>query len=94
MFGRHSSFGLRESHRVWGLQSSPRAESFVYVGIWEFPIIRGTLLGVPIIMIVVYRRLYWGPLILGKYHLSPLYGDYLGFSSVRLHTHYTGGRDT
>ena len=38
--------------------------------IWEFPKIRGTLLGVPILRIIVYRGLYWGPLILGNYHLN------------------------
>ena len=37
--------------------------------IWEFPKIRGTLLGVPIIRIIVYWGLYWGPLILGNYHI-------------------------
>ena len=34
--------------------------------IWGFPKIRGTLLGVPIIRIIVFWGLYWGPLILGK----------------------------
>ena len=33
-----------------------------------FPKIRGTMLGVPIIRIIVYWGLYWGPLILGNYH--------------------------
>ena len=33
----------------------------------EFPKIRGTFLGVPIIRIVVYWGLYWGPPILGNY---------------------------
>ena len=32
--------------------------------IWEFPKIRGTILGVPILRIIVY----WGPPILGNYH--------------------------
>ena len=31
------------------------------------PKIRGTLLGVPIIRIIVFWGLYWGPLILGNY---------------------------
>ena len=39
--------------------------------IWGFPKIRGTLLGVPIIRTTVFGGLYWGPLILGNYHLSP-----------------------
>ena len=34
--------------------------------IWEFPKIRGTFLGVPIIRIIVYWGLYWGPLTFGK----------------------------
>ena len=40
--------------------------------IWGFPKIRGTatLLGVPIISILVYLGLYWGPLILGNYHMG------------------------
>ena len=33
-----------------------------------FPKIRGTLFRVPIIRIIVYWGLYWGPLILGNYH--------------------------
>ena len=32
------------------------------VTIWGFPKIRGTLLGVPIIRVIVYWGLYWGPL--------------------------------
>ena len=36
---------------------------------WGFPEIRGTLLGVPIIRIIIYWGLHWGPLILGNYHL-------------------------
>ena len=30
---------------------------------------RGTILGVPIIRIIVFGGLYWGPLILGNYRL-------------------------
>ena len=37
---------------------------------WGFPKIRGTILGVPIIRIIVFWGLYWGPLVLGNYHLS------------------------
>ena len=36
---------------------------------WGFLIIRGTILGVPIIRIIVYWGLYWGTLILGNYHV-------------------------
>ena len=35
-----------------------------------FPKIRGTFLGVPIIRITVFWGLYWGPPILGNYHIS------------------------
>ena len=38
--------------------------------IWEFPKIRGTILGVPIIRIIVYWGLFWGPLIYGNYHIG------------------------
>ena len=37
---------------------------------WEFPKIGGTILGVPIIRTIVYLGLYWGPLILGNYHVA------------------------
>ena len=37
---------------------------------WGFLMIRGTILGVPIIRIIVYWGLYWGTLILGNYHIS------------------------
>ena len=37
---------------------------------WAFPKIRGAILGVPIIRIIVYWGPYWGPPILGNYHLG------------------------
>ena len=37
---------------------------------WGFPKIRGTLLGVPIIRTLVFGCLYWGPPILGNYHIT------------------------
>ena len=40
-----------------------------YTHIWEFPKIRGTILGIPIIRTIVFWGLYWGPLILGNYHI-------------------------
>ena len=40
-----------------------------YIDIWGFPKIRGTLLGVPIIRTIVFWGLYWGPPILGNYHM-------------------------
>ena len=42
--------------------------------IWGFPKIRGTILGVPIIRIIVFWGLYWGPLILGNYHIHVYLG--------------------
>ena len=39
---------------------------------WGFPKTRGTILGVPIIRTIVYWGLYWGPLILGNYHVMYL----------------------
>ena len=35
-----------------------------------FPKIRGTFLGVPIIRTIVCLGLYWGPVILGNYHIA------------------------
>ena len=58
--------------------------------IWGFPKIRGTFLGVPIIRIIVYWGLYWGPLIYGKYYILaywnrkwklPVSAQALGFKS-------------
>ena len=46
--------------------------------IWGFPKFRGTILGVPIIRIIVFWGLYWGPLILGNYHIGLLTGA-MGF---------------
>ena len=36
---------------------------------WGFPKIRGTILGVPTIRTIVFWGLYWGPTILGNYHV-------------------------
>ena len=53
---------------------------------WGFPKIGGTILGVPIIRTIVYWDLFWGPLILGNYHLhlklKGLRG--LGFRGLRV----------
>ena len=40
--------------------------------IWGSPIIRGTILGVPIIKIIntIFWGLYWGPPIKGNYHMD------------------------
>ena len=40
---------------------------FLYM---EVSKIRGTILGVPTIRIIVYWGLYWGPIILGNYHIT------------------------
>ena len=37
---------------------------------WEFPKIRGTFLGLPIMRTIIYLGLYWGPPILGKFHFA------------------------
>ena len=39
-------------------------------GISGFPKIRGTVLGVSTARTIAYWGLYWGPLILGNYHVS------------------------
>ena len=36
---------------------------------WEFLKIRGTTIGFHIIRTIVFRGLYWGPFILGNYHI-------------------------
>ena len=38
--------------------------------IWGFPKNGGTFLGIPIIRIIAFWGLYWGPLILGNYHVE------------------------
>ena len=38
-------------------------------GIWGFPKIKGTFLGLPIIRTRVLWGLHWGPLILRNYHI-------------------------
>ena len=36
---------------------------------WGFPKIRGTLSGIPIIRIIIFWGLHWGPLIQGNYQI-------------------------
>ena len=55
------------------LKTDPKAPRTI----WGFPKILGTLLGVPVIRTIVFWGLYWGPLILGNYHLG-LYGRKVG----------------
>ena len=45
--------------------------------------IRGGLLGVPIMRIIVFWGLYWGPLVLGNYHIG-LSWHGLGFGVFRV----------
>ena len=45
-----------------------------------FPKIGGTFSGVPIIRILVFGGLYWGPSIYGNYHIGP----YIGMVGVSL----------
>ena len=53
------------------LEGDPRSlHTSVRVSYVGFPKIRGTFLGVPILRIIVFWGLYWGPLILGKYHVE------------------------
>ena len=39
--------------------------------------IRGTFLGAPILRIIIFWGLYWGPLILGNYHISRVPGGHV-----------------
>ena len=53
------------------------------------PKIRGTFLGVPIIRIIIFLGLYWGPPILGSYHfteirLAAFLPKYTTFDSLQL----------
>ena len=51
----------------------PQSQEAMWIArlvIWGFPKIRGTILGVPIMRIIVFWGLYWGPLILGNYHIG------------------------
>ena len=47
----------------------PESEAPIPDPKWEFPKIRGTFLGVPIIRPIVFWGLYWGPPILGTYQI-------------------------
>ena len=61
--------GSGSGSRQFGVLQSPNWQSIMRV-IWEFHKIRGTFLGVPIIRIIVFWGLYWGPPILGNYHIK------------------------
>ena len=49
--------------------SATAALEICVLEVWGFPEIRGTILGVPIIRIVVFWGLYWGSLFLGIYQV-------------------------
>ena len=50
------------------------------------PKIRGTLFGVPILIrTVVFWGLYWGPPILGNYHIVS-HRDYIGIMEKKMET--------
>ena len=70
IFGAPIACGLEASKLCIELLTLPRLLIQPGVMIWGFPKIRGTLLGVPIIRTVIFLGLYWGPLVLGNYHLS------------------------
>ena len=47
---------------------------------WGFPKIRGTSLGDPIIRTIVFWGVYWGPCILGNYHVVQCNISAVGFA--------------
>ena len=56
--------------RILGTGESNRQDGkCIPTPIWEFPKIRGVLLGFPIIRIIVFWGLCWGPPILGNSHM-------------------------
>ena len=59
---------------VWKLPKRFRVKGLEFRGsVWGhmgFPKMRGTILEIPIIRIIVFGCLYWGPLILGNYHMG------------------------
>ena len=52
-----------------GLQTGCKMR-LVQVNKWGFPKIRGTFLGVPIIRIIIFWGLHWGPPVLGNYQVD------------------------
>ena len=58
-----------------------------YIGLYGgFPKLGVPFLGVPIIRILIFWGLYWGPLILGNYHIGikGLYKGYIGIMENRM----------
>ena len=54
---------------VVGLRSKTGKDQTGCLPMWGFPKIRGSFLGILIKGIIVFWRLYWGPLVLGNYHV-------------------------
>ena len=75
------TFGV-QVEATWATHSSVSRHSFTPPGfskrvcwgcigvIWGFPEIRGTILGVPIMRIIVFGGLYWGTLVLENHHIG------------------------
>ena len=62
--------GLRENLAFEVLRRQLNVLGLVENKIWEVPKIRDTFLGVPITRTIVCWGLYWGPRILGNYHIA------------------------
>ena len=56
-----------------------------------FPKIRGTFLGVPIMRFIVFWGLYWGPPILGNYHMGVSQNEVYLFGGLGLRVTFLGG---
>ena len=66
------------------------SETCTTMTIWGFPKSRGTSLGVPMIRIIIFGGLYWGPLNLGNYYINPKYSN-VGYSRHSYHYTWTVG---
>ena len=68
----------------------------LYIGLHRglgFPKIGVTFLGVPIIRVVVFWGIYWGPLLLGNHHVGiqcilRRFGDFSSVSSLGFRVSY------
>ena len=60
----------------------------VYIYIWEFPKVMGTVLEVPMIRAIVYWGLYWGTLSLGNYHIYIYIQIYILYTYVYIYIQY------
>ena len=76
--GVSQNYGYPFKGVILGLyRDNGKENGFYYLGFrvygLEFPKIRGTILGVPVIRTIVYWGLYWGPPILGNYNIVALF---------------------